>query len=94
MIKRHLAQSSFCGPQPAEDLWQTTAVWYAFRNATAHYGGFRPGSPLQVGQRWYQTALDARTLVDAMGSAYEGRRNPYLGAIQRAAEFVLHGELN
>jgi hypothetical protein len=60
LIKRHLVSRQVdeaSSVAPASDLREAVTVWYARRNATAHYGAFRPSDPKQQGQRWYGEAL-------------------------------------
>lgn len=42
---------------PAGDLATAVAHWYARRNATAHYGKFVAGDPVQERKQWYRKAL-------------------------------------
>ncbi len=48
-------------------MWDGVQVWYACRNATAHYGKFHIGDPEQKKQWWYPFALKAYTIVAAKG---------------------------
>lgn len=71
-------------------LWDAVHVWYAFRNATAHYGGFNPNDPNQQKQPWYEAAVEAqRNGAQRTG----GRADPYFGYLKQAATDVVGWEL-
>lgn len=40
-------------------LWDAVHIWYGFRNATAHHGGFNEDDPNQQSQSWYTAAMEA-----------------------------------
>lgn len=70
---------------PAANLYEAVRVWYARRNATAHYGRFVLGDASQQSNGWY--ALAAKSAMqgqDARGWA---------GALQRCVEFSITKEL-
>jgi hypothetical protein len=80
--------------QPGEDLWQATSVWCGFRNATAHYGRFRPDDPDQQKQWWYEVTLSAHNFVEALQPDQKVLGDPYLRNLKQSANDFLHRELN
>lgn len=67
-------------------LWNAVHVWYGFRNATAHHGGFNPDDPNQQRQPWYKVAVDAQ----GRGAQPKGYRNdPYFGYLKAVTTEVV-----
>lgn len=73
---------------PAANLREAVGVWYARRNATAHYGRFDAESEPQSRQQWFKRAL--LTLDDAAAAS---SFNSYLGAFERAVSADLQARL-
>lgn len=71
-------------------LWDAVYVWYGFRNATAHHGGFNPDDPNQQRQPWYQAVLRAQQ-NGAQPRGY--RADPYFGYLKAAATDVVRQEM-
>jgi hypothetical protein len=93
LLKRHMqtrnsAEQNFVGP-PSTSLWEEVGVWYTFRNATAHHGGFRVDDPNQQSQPWYQAALAVDNAIAQQGGVVDHLRN-----LERAARSVMHWELD
>ena len=70
-------------------LWDAVYVWYGFRNATAHHGGFNPEDPNQQQQSWYKTAVEAQR-NGAQPSGYE--YDPYFGYLKSVTTNLIRGE--
>lgn len=83
---------NFLGPDPLGNLWAMTGVWFGYRNAAGHYGGFRPGDPLQTGRWWHGVLQAAQQHCEAVDRI--GLNSPYLLCLRRATEFMLRWELN
>ena len=71
-------------------LWDAVYVWYGFRNATAHHGGFNPNDPNQQRQPWYQAAVEAQR-NGAQPRGYKA--DPYFGYLKTAATEVVRQEM-
>lgn len=67
-------------------LWEAVHVWYAFRNATAHHGGFNPNDPRQKRQSWYRVAVEAQR-KGAQPSGY--RDDPYFSYLKAVTTNVV-----
>jgi len=96
LVKRNLRAGSISetrGTVPKEDMWGATGVWYARRNASAHYGGLRPNDPLQVRQNWYRRAMKSYQLAAAAGSQARFH-DPYFQWLRDTAKIVVDRELH
>lgn len=82
-------QSGFL-PSGCRDLWQAVGVWQAFRDATTHYGGYRPDDALQQAQWWHGLIGDVLAVGGASGM---DPRNEHEFALERLVVDVLYGEL-
>lgn len=71
-------------------LWEAVHVWYGFRNATAHHGGFNPNDPRQKKQSWYGVAVDAQQ-KGAQPSGYG--HDPYFSYLKEVTSDVVEWEL-
>lgn len=60
-------------------LWGAVHVWYAFRNATAHHGGFNIDDANQQRQSWYSVAVEAQGR-GAQPSGY--KKDPYFSYLK------------
>lgn len=72
-------ETHYEGRELCLDLWDAVHVWYGFRNATAHHGGFNPDDPRQQQQSWYKAAVEAQR-KGAHPSGY--RSDPYFGYLK------------
>ena len=71
-------------------LWEAIHVWYAFRNATTHHGGFNPEDSKQKLQPWYEVAMEAQR-SGAQPRGY--RQDPYFDYLKTVTRDVIHWEL-
>lgn len=71
-------------------LWEAVHVWYTFRNATAHHGGFNPDDPRQRRQSWYRVAVEAQR-KGAQPSGYGD--DPYFGYLKAVTSDVVRWAL-
>lgn len=71
-------------------LWHALYVWYAFRNATAHHGGFNPDDPNQQKQSWYRAAVEAQN-AGAQPSGVQP--DPYFSYLKHMVTDVVRWEL-
>ena len=88
MLTRSFSEQSFTDPV-TRSLWEAVGVWYARRNATAHYGGFRIGDAAQQRQNWYPRALESHVAV-----ARQGGIDHYLRNLREVASNVMEWELH
>lgn len=88
--RANFVESSFVRA-PFDDLWHMTGVWYGFRNAAAHYGGFRPDDPLQASQPWFEIVNQA--YLHLAGSDQSSQDDPFLLALRSLSELMLRFEL-
>lgn len=96
LVKRNLRAGSISetrGTVPNEDLWGATGVWYARRNASAHYGGLRPSDPQQVQQSWYDKAMKSYQSAATAGSQTRFH-DPYFYWLRDTAKIVVDRELH
>jgi hypothetical protein len=91
MVSRRYLEHHFGQPLPGS-LWDAVEVWYACRNAAAHYGRFRAGDPAQQRRPWYRPALKAHEAATARGGY--GSHEPYFGNLAAAAETMLQEVLD
>jgi hypothetical protein len=82
----------FLALDPLDNLWVMTAVWFGYRNAAGHYGGFRPDDPAQTSRWWYGIVLAAHQHCESVNQV--GLISPYLMCLRRATELMLRWELN
>jgi hypothetical protein len=66
LIKTHfqprgLKEDFFLSGLQIRDLWSVCRVWWGYRSATAHYGGFVPADSHQSRQGWYPLTSRAYT---------------------------------
>lgn len=66
MQRRNHSEHNFASPV-SESLWDMVGIWYARRNATAHYGAFVVGDPRQQSQNWYERALESHNAAEQQG---------------------------
>jgi hypothetical protein len=92
--REKMSEQVFATAHPKNDLWAEAAVWYGFRNATAHHGGFRIEDPEQQRQWWYKLVYDVYQRATERESPPASPTNRYLGDLREAAERVLHSELD
>ncbi len=71
-------------------LWDAVYVWYAFRNATAHHGGYNPDDPNQQRQKWYRAAVEAQL---AGAQPRGGAPDPYFSYLKDVTTDVVRWEL-
>lgn len=71
-------------------LWDAVYVWYGFRNATAHHGGFNEDDPNQQRQSWYGAAMEALG-NGAMPRGYG--HDPYFDYLKTVSRDVVEREL-
>lgn len=67
-------------------LWDAIHIWYGFRNATAHHGGFDPNDARQQRQSWYGVAVEAQQ-NGAHPSGY--RNDPYFDYLKAVTTDVV-----
>lgn len=67
-------------------LWDAIHIWYGFRNATAHHGGFDPHDARQQRQSWYRVAVEAQQ-KGAHPSGYQN--DPYFGYLKAVTTDVV-----
>jgi hypothetical protein len=94
LTTRQVTEQSFTMARPSDDLWSSTRIWYGYRNAAAHYGGFVASSPVQQQQSWYQTVLDADNRARSVAAHFDVQSHPFLRDLKEAASSVLHWELD
>ncbi len=82
-------QSGFL-PSGCRDLWHAVGVWQAFRDATAHHGGYRPDDALQQARWWHGLIGD---VLAAGGASGMDPRSEHEFALERLVVDVLYGEL-
>ena len=83
MLRRNYVEHHFGRPLPG-GLWDAVQVWYARRNAAAHYGKFRPQDPAQQTRPWYPLALKAYEAATLLG-AY-AQETPYFVNLRSGTE--------
>jgi len=93
LVHGSIEESSFA-VDPAKNLWEMVKIWYAFRNAAAHYGGFMADDPEQRQQDWYAAANAAYQHLESLGTARRVGSDPYLVSLHSIARLVLHWQLN
>lgn len=86
MQERNYVEHHFGRPLP-EGLWDAVGVWYACRNATAHYGKFFAEDPDQKRKWWYPMALKAYN-TDSVHGGYGGL-NDYFSNLEGAARTMV-----
>lgn len=91
MVSRRYVEHHFGRPLP-EGLWDAVEVWYACRNATAHYGRFRTEDAAQKKRPWYRMALKAHEAAMAQGGYVSGE--PYFTNLSSAARTMLEEVLD
>jgi hypothetical protein len=88
-VRGHTEEFFSAARELPEDLWDVVYVWYAFRNATVHYGGFNPEFAQKL-QSWYEVAKDAQQAGSQPG---DGGPDPYFGYLERVSAEVVRWEL-
>ncbi len=83
MLSRNYIEHNFGQPLP-EGLWDAVRVWYACRNAAAHYGKFSPEDPAQQSRPWYPLALKAYEATMSQGGV--AGLDPYFTNLEQASE--------
>jgi hypothetical protein len=86
-----MSESSFVSA-PAQNLWDTVGMWYGFRHAAAHHGGFRVGDAVQSRQPWYRLALSAVEHLRSAGIPRRPDSDPYLVSLKLAAQMVVFSQ--
>jgi hypothetical protein len=71
-------------------LWDVVYVWYAFRNATAHHGGYNPDDPNQQRQPWYRAAVEAHQAGAQLG---DSGSDPYFRYLEQVTTDMISWEL-
>lgn len=66
MQSRNHSEQNFTRPV-SRSLWDMVSIWYARRNATAHYGAFVVGDPRQQSKSWYRRALESHDAAEQQG---------------------------
>jgi hypothetical protein len=100
LLKRHFIRLNFSDKTYSSGLkmgtlWELCRIWYAFRNATAHYGGFRPNDPVQQqGLRGHQLALQAYTEVVAGSGERTWFSDGYFRTLCRVSERAVRSEIS
>ena len=100
LIKMHfqsgqIAENPFSSslPNPRRSLWELCQIWYAYRNATAHYGGFDPSNPVQQRQRWYHMAISAYNEILTAKTTRNIQTDSYYEALKETAKIVLRRQI-
>lgn len=100
LLKRHFVRLNFTDKTfgsglKTATLWELCRVWYAFRNATAHYGGFRANDPAQKqGLSGYQLARKAHNDIIAQSGERTWFSDRYFQTLCRVAERVVTSEIS
>ncbi|MEX2247831.1 MAG: hypothetical protein WEC75_14235 [Dehalococcoidia bacterium] len=92
----NFVDDTFSVPQGSQ-FWDTVMVWSAFRNATAHYGGFRRNSPEQISKWWYPFANQARSYVESQNPPNTPRRlqhDSYLFTLANLTKIMVEAEVS
>lgn len=98
LIKKHfqaigLAENFLLSGLSLQDLWSVCGVWYGYRNATAHYGGFNPTSAEQAAQRWFALTNQAhQEVVTGIGHRALSS-DSYLRALSETARLIVMKEV-
>lgn len=99
LIKSHfesgqIAENPFTSSLPSNrSLWELCQIWYAFRNATAHYGGFDPNNPIQRRKPWYSIARSAYNEIVATKPVRTIETDSYYDALKETARIVLRRQI-
>lgn len=90
MQERNCVERHFGRPL-SEGLWDAVGVWYACRNATAHYGKFFAEDPEQKKKWWYTMALKAYS-ADSVQGGLDTYFSNLAGAGRTMVQLVLDAE--
>ena len=97
-VKSHFQQArvsdtAFASILPAKTLtmWNLCLIWYDFRNAMVHFGGFDPADSRQ---RHLSKAAGAYSEITSGSNAWTISSDPYLDALKETSKIVLSRQLN
>ena len=98
LIKSHFEAKGrnaipFLGSSKTLDLWTLCQVWYGYRSATAHYGGFVTGDPHQSKQGWYRVTSQAYAEATANGGVRNLFSDRYFVALAETARLIVIWEI-
>ena len=93
--KRRLSDATFQGQLGGKSLWEICGPWLAFRNATAHFGGFRRDDRFQQTHFGdWKTAEGAYDEIIARGGEFGTFSDPYYMVLRESARLIVSWEID